>query len=490
MTSWRQSTVAPCGSHHVLAGRPLYAARFDEVLKFHEPGLAPVRLGGEAWHIDVVGAPAYRQRFRQTFGFYNHRAAVEARDGWCHIRPEGSFVSSTRFAWCGNYQEARCTVRDADGLFLHLDLEGSPVGTERHLYAGDFRDGLAVVRGRSDGLCTHVDRSGKETHRIRFLDLDVFVLCDDLAALLGHLDDSRTALVAPRVRSANGTGVLARYERVRSPLDRGPDEGLVRPGSRVPWVPSAVLVCRTAALRAVGGFDRSLWAGEDVDLAWRLGDAGWRCRYAPEIECDHEPRGDLTAFIAQRFRDGRSTSPLSRRHSVRLAPVSMSWFEAGWWLIAATWTPLVLLAGLATTTVRLARRLDERGVPRQSCRLAVASLARSARHLARAVARPWLPLLLVLALGSRRARRIVAAAVLIPPLIDWWRTTPSLDPVRFTAISVIDDVSHATGIAAGATIDRNARPVLPHLRARPTSRRVTPTSPTTVPDAHRYGEQT
>lgn len=174
MTNWRQTTVAPCGSHHVLAGRPLYAARFDEVLKFHEPGLAPVRLGGEAWHIDVVGAPAYRQRFRQTFGFYDHCAAVEASDGWCHIRPDGSFASSARFAWCGNYQEGRCTVRDGDGLFLHLDLEGAPVGTERHLYAGDFRDGLAVVRGRSDGLCTHVDRWGQETHRARFLDLDVF----------------------------------------------------------------------------------------------------------------------------------------------------------------------------------------------------------------------------------------------------------------------------------------------------------------------------
>jgi hypothetical protein len=174
MSSWRTTTVASCGSHHVIAGAPLYATRFDEVLKFHEPGLAPVRLGGEAWHIDVAGAPAYRQRFLQTFGFYDHRAAVEARDGWCHIRPDGSFVSSTRFAWCGNYQEARCTVRDEDGLFLHLDLEGSPIGAERHLYAGDFRDGLAVVRGRSDGLCTHVDRSGQETHRIRFLDLDVF----------------------------------------------------------------------------------------------------------------------------------------------------------------------------------------------------------------------------------------------------------------------------------------------------------------------------
>ena len=65
-------------------------------------------------------------------------------------------------------------MRDGAGLFLHLDLEGGPVGAERHLYAGDFRDGLAVVRGRSDGRCTHVDRSGQETHRARFLDLDVF----------------------------------------------------------------------------------------------------------------------------------------------------------------------------------------------------------------------------------------------------------------------------------------------------------------------------
>lgn len=174
MTSWRQADVAPCGSHHVLAGKPLYTARFDEVMKFHEPGLAPVRLGCEAWHVDVAGAPAYRQRFLQTFGFYDHLAAVQASDGWCHVRPDGSFLSAARFAWCGNYQEGRCTVRDEAGLFLHLDLQGMPAGTERHLYAGDFRDGLAVVRRRTDGLCTHVDRSGQETHRSRFRDLDVF----------------------------------------------------------------------------------------------------------------------------------------------------------------------------------------------------------------------------------------------------------------------------------------------------------------------------
>lgn len=174
MTNWRQTSVAADATHHLLAGLALYSERFDEVLKFHEPGLAPVRRGDEAWHIDVSGMPAYRQRFRRTFGFYEHRAAVQAATGWCHIRPDGSLVGQGGLAWCGNFQEGRCTVRAEDGLFFHVDLDGAPICAGRHLYVGDYRDGLAVVRGRDDGLCTHVDLAGRETHRKRFLDLDVF----------------------------------------------------------------------------------------------------------------------------------------------------------------------------------------------------------------------------------------------------------------------------------------------------------------------------
>ena len=39
---WHNTRVAPCRTHHVDAhGRPLYARRFLDVLKFHPPGLAP-----------------------------------------------------------------------------------------------------------------------------------------------------------------------------------------------------------------------------------------------------------------------------------------------------------------------------------------------------------------------------------------------------------------------------------------------------------------
>ena len=79
---------------------------------------------------------------------------------------------------------------------------------------------------------------------------------------------------SPWIRSTPGRGVLARYERWRSPLDLGPTPARVRSVTRISYVPAAAAVVRVAALAAVGGFDVTLRFGEDVDLVWRL-DAAW-----------------------------------------------------------------------------------------------------------------------------------------------------------------------------------------------------------------------
>ena len=165
--------MAPCGTHHVRGGAPLYAERFDEVLKFHEPGLAAVRRGGDAWHIRTDGVAAYARRFHRTFGFYERLAAVSTPDGWRHIHPDGSDLHATRFAWCGNFQGGRCAVREFGGSYLHLTREGVPAYGARWRYAGDFRDGIAVAQSE-DGRSTHIDPHGTLVHGGRFLDLDVF----------------------------------------------------------------------------------------------------------------------------------------------------------------------------------------------------------------------------------------------------------------------------------------------------------------------------
>lgn len=159
------SRVALDGTHHVNAatGQPLYARRFDWVLPYHEPGLAPVGLSGRAWHVRPDGSDAYAARFMRTFGFYEHFAAVAtAPTEWYHVHPSGERAYTASFAWVGNFQGGvdRCAARLADGRYVHVDARGAVRTRGPHVYAGDFREGLAVVRSAHDGLCRHVDPDG------------------------------------------------------------------------------------------------------------------------------------------------------------------------------------------------------------------------------------------------------------------------------------------------------------------------------------------
>jgi ubiquinone/menaquinone biosynthesis C-methylase UbiE len=175
--SWRNLQISPCNTHHLdPLGNPAYEERFDEVMKFHAPGMAPVRRGKEAWHIHANGSSAYTRRFGQTFGYYENRAAVIDLDGWCHIRGDGQDAYDERYTWCGNYQSGRCSVRESNGSYLHIDTGGRPAYTDRWRYAGDYRDGVAVVQA-NDGRSTHIDLAGHTVHDQWFFNLDVYHKC-------------------------------------------------------------------------------------------------------------------------------------------------------------------------------------------------------------------------------------------------------------------------------------------------------------------------
>ncbi|WP_426755845.1 methyltransferase [Myxococcus sp. Y35] len=172
--NWTHLGVAPDATHHITpSGAPAYSQRYDHVLKFHAPGLAPVSHGNQAWHITPDGAAAYAQRFTQTFGFYECLAAVVGADGAHHITPEGRQAYAKRYAWCGNFQGGRCVVRDSNSNYLHITSDGCPSYLERWCYAGDYRDGSAVVQA-GDGRSTHIGLDGGVLHGRWYFDLDVF----------------------------------------------------------------------------------------------------------------------------------------------------------------------------------------------------------------------------------------------------------------------------------------------------------------------------
>lgn len=328
------------------------------------------------------------------------------------------------------------------------------VRLERNVGPGGARNaGLALV----------------DTPFVAFVDADVDIDEGDLASLVHWFDDPSLAAVAPRIRAAEAPGALAAFESIRSPLDLGPEPARVAPTTRVSYVPAAVLVCRTEAVRSIDGFDGGLRYGEDVDLVWRLVAAGWRCRYDPSITARHRTRPTLGAWIVQRYRYGTSAAPLAQRHPGALAPLRMSGWSAATWLPVVAGLPLVgALVGIGTS-VALVRKLPQ-VPPRESLRLAGLGNLYAGRLWCETLSRAWWPIAALAALASRRLRRVVVVAWAVPVVIagrSLRRRRRSIDPVRFVLLHLIDDLAYGAGVWVGAWRERSVAALMPSFEAWP-----------------------
>lgn len=312
---------------------------------------------------------------------------------------------------------------------------------------------------------------------VAFVDSDCVVSSGWLRALIGHFGDPRVALVAPRVVTPSGPTWLSVYESARSPLDLGPDEGRVAPGTRLSYVPSAAMVLRRAA---VSGrcFDERLAAGEDVDLVWRLVAGGWDVRYAPDVEVTHASDVRPGAWLARRALYGSTAGPLARRHGDALAPARVSPFVAATWGLVGARQPVAAVAACVAGTAVLATRLT--GVVDDpfavATRLSALATARSAGPTVAGIARAWSPVL-VLSLCVRRLGRLrlVAAGALTVAATRNWRTRPRhLDPVRYVAARLADDLAYGGGLWWGCWRARTTRPLRPAvITARRNAKRST-----------------
>jgi mycofactocin glycosyltransferase len=177
----------------------------------------------------------------------------------------------------------------------------------------------------------------------------------------------------------------------------------------VAYVPTTALLARTSLFAEIGTFDEALPMGEDVDLMWRTVAAGHVIRYEPRSVARHPTRRDLRAWMRQMLDD----------------PWRESWELAGKGQLAA-WRPI-----------------------------------------ASAVTRTWWPAALGAAVVSRRARRAVALAAVVPPLVDWANGDRALDPIRYTGLRVLDDLAYGAGVWAGCRRHGTIAPLRPTLRSWP-----------------------
>ncbi len=316
---------------------------------------------------------------------------------------------------------------------------------ERHgaqLIRHDTNQGPAAARNTGLGAVT--------TSLVAFVDTDVEAWPGWLNHLVGHFEDHRVAAVAPRVRSRPGHSLRERYEQHHSPLDLGDRKALVAPGHPVAYVPAAALVVRVDSISAIGGFDTEMRTGEDVDLIWRLVDNGGAVRYDPSVNVEHRPRGSWTALLQQRRKYGSSAGFLGTRHGSRVAPARCSGWSATAWAALAAGHPIVALGVIAGSCAELGRRLDPLpGSPAITIRVAVTGHLKSGYGIARAVARAWWPIATLLACVRPRSRPLLAAAILGPSLLDWFRGSRPTGPIRSLALRFVDDLAYSTGVWQG-----------------------------------------
>ena len=92
--------------------------------------------------------------------------------------------------------------------------------------------------------------------------------------------------------------------------------------SEAEHLPGCNLAIRKAVLEAIGGFRETYrTAGDDVDVCWRLREAGGRLRFMPGAMVWHHRRRSFSAYLRQQRGYGHAEALLMKDHPQRFGPI-------------------------------------------------------------------------------------------------------------------------------------------------------------------------
>jgi mycofactocin system glycosyltransferase len=348
--------------------------------------------------------------------------------------------------------------------------------------------GADVIRRTVNGgpaVARNTGLAGVDSDIVVFLDSDVVPTPGWIEQLAAHLADPLVAAVAPRVVAMPTTTWAGRYTTTCGSLDLGDCEARVAPLTRVSYVPTAALVVRRAALLDVADgpdvFDPALRpAGEDVDLIWRLHDAGWSIRYDPAVRVHHHEPETWPTLLARRFRYGTSAAPLAQRHPGAMPPLVLHPWPALTVAGLLARRPALAGASYVASVLTMTRTLRRAGLPaRGALPTMLTAVYQTWLGVGRYCTQFGAPLVAValVAPGPTRgttrparrwSRRVAAASLLLGPALTVWATRrPALDPARFVLGQLADDLAYGAGVWFGCARTRTVTPVRPIIFRRP-----------------------
>lgn len=179
------------------------------------------------------------------------------------------------------------------------------------LVGDEFPEVRLLVDESNPGFGAAANRAVAATSSpyVLLLNADTRVTPGTLRALAAYLDGHpRAGVAGPRLVNPDGTLQVSCFPFIgtlRLMLEKTPaarwlarvpplrDRWLLSHSSHdrprvVPWVLGAALALRREAFEAIGGFDPSFFMyAEEIDLCWRLDEAGWEVHFAPVATVVH-----------------------------------------------------------------------------------------------------------------------------------------------------------------------------------------------------------
>ena len=227
------------------------------------------------------------------------------------MRPDGSVVAAVVVSYKSRGYLERClqSLADAGVPVLVVVENGADAGTEAEARASGadwIEAGDNLGYGRAANLGAGLPGVADADYLL-ICNSDIEIEPGSVNVLTAALDaDPSIGAVGPRILNTDGTlyPSARTFPNMVDAMGHGLF-GLVAPRNRftrryrmldwdhagaatVGWISGACFLVRRTAWDAVRGFDPAFFMYlEDVDLCWRLNEAGWRISYEPRAEVLH-----------------------------------------------------------------------------------------------------------------------------------------------------------------------------------------------------------